>query len=98
MPFSLKFEGPTTGTTLNRTWTSAETPPATIDVEFIPASRTQSLVGSPSSLFVDATPAAGKTLVARLTTPTQGSTATKTLTIDPSDAPAEEATIGLHWG
>lgn len=100
MPFSLDFEGPATGTTLRRIFSSQ--PPSTVDVVFTPANSTESLVGAPARNFVNANPGPGERLTARLETPNSpGKTNSFTVTVTPSNGgnqgPSSDVGVELDW-
>lgn len=99
MPYKVSFEGPETGTHMQREWASGATPPSTVDVVFTPENSGQELQGSPRASFVDPTPGAGNRLIARVATPaTSGRTEDYTLTITQVGVSgSKKVTIQLVW-
>ena len=99
MPYKVTFEGPTDGTHLQREWASGASPPANVDVVFMPENSSQELQGSPSGSFIDPTPGAGNRLIARVDTPAaSGQTEDYTLTITEVGVSGyKKVTVKLRW-
>lgn len=97
MPFSMRYDHAKIETKLRRVWRRNETPPNPLQIDFVPTG-TESLTGAPTEHFVDASPGAGKPLIASVAPPERrGSKSYKLTVTDSATGKGETIVIELHW-